>query len=651
MPSRPRIAPQSWRTSNGTFTTSEVGNNLDFIFPEFSESKIVTVRPDIVRLPTDSPQPTYDLILGVEILTSLGAVLDFKSMEITVLEQKLPMREFESLRSTKKLHNSFKEFLEPSSTREATSRAVEILDANYEKADLPKVIYDTCSHLTVLQKNKLLRTLLAFKELFDGTLGDWQTEPVSFRLKPGSKPYHGRAFPIPHIHLATLKKEVERLVKLGVLKKQPSSEWAAPTFIIPKKNKTVRFISDFREVNKRIIRTPYPIPKISTILQEMEGFTYATSLDLNMGYYTIKLDPDAQKICTIILPWGKYSYLRLPMGIAGSPDLFQEKMSGLMESLEFVRTYLDDLLILTKSTFEDHLTKLQQVLILLKQAGLRINCAKSIFASDEIEYLGYVLTRDGIKPQEEKVKAILAIEPPKSVKQLRTFLGMVQYYRDLWVKRSHLLAPLTDLISDCGHTKTTRKRGTKKRPWYWTQKHQDAFEKVKETLARDVMLAYPTYGELFEIYTDASSLQLGAVITQKGRPLAFFSRKLSETQRKYSVTELELLSIVECLKEFRGMLWGQRIKVYTDHKNLVRDALGLTSDRVYRWRLLLEEYGPDIEYIKGIDNTVADAISRLDYDSSRNARNLNLNLKYYNMVKLLAHRQKDHGGPFRMLLE
>ena len=109
-------------------------------------------------------------------------------MEITVLEQKLPMREFESLRSTKKLHNSFKEFLESRSTREATSRAVEILDANYEKADLPKVIYDTCSHLTVLQKNKLLRTLLAFKELFDGTLGDWQTEPVSFRLKPGSKP-------------------------------------------------------------------------------------------------------------------------------------------------------------------------------------------------------------------------------------------------------------------------------------------------------------------------------------------------------------------------------------------------------------------------------------------------------------------------------
>jgi len=143
---------------------------------------------------------------------------------------------------------------------------------------------------------------------------------------------------------------------------------------------------------------------------------------------------------------------------------------------------------------------------------------------------------------------------------------MVQYYRDLWSQRSHLLAPLTDLIGECGHTKTTKRHGTKKKSWYWTNEHQVAFEKVKETLARQVMLAYPTYGELFEIYTDASSLQLGAVITQRGRPLAFFSRKLSDTQRKYLVTEPELLSIVECLKEFRGMLWGQRIKVYTDHK-------------------------------------------------------------------------------------
>ena len=157
-------------------------------------------------------------------------------------------------------------------------------------------------------------------------MGDWDTAPVSLELKEGAKPFHAkRAHAIPRAHLEVLKKEVARLVELGVLKRQPDSEWAVPTFIIPKKDKTVRFISDLREVNKRIVRKPYPIPKISSVLQEMEGFTFASQLDLNMGYYTIRLDGDAQKICTIILPWEKYSYMRLPMGLSNAPDIFKKK--------------------------------------------------------------------------------------------------------------------------------------------------------------------------------------------------------------------------------------------------------------------------------------------------------------------------------------
>ena len=231
-------------------------------------------------------------------------------------------------------------------------------------------------------------------------------------------------------------------------------------------------------------------------------------------------------------------------------------------------------------------------------------------------------TRDGIKPQPEKCQAILALKPPSSVKDLQKFLGMVQYYRDLWEKRSHLIAPLTDLIGECGQTKVTRKIKRKKKLWYWDTKHQEAFDAIKKVIARDVMLAYPDFDDVFEIYTDASTRQLGAVITQKGRPIAFFSRKLSEAQTKYTITELELLSIVETFKEFKGMLWGQKIKVFTDHKNLVRHALGLDSYRVFRWRQILEEYNPELSYIKGVDNTVADAISRLEYDPSVNVKNV-----------------------------
>ena len=205
------------------------------------------------------------------------------------------------------------------------------------------------------------------------------------------------------------------------------------------------------------------MPKISTVLQELEGFTYASQLDLNMGYYTIRLDPDAQKICTIILPWGKYSYLRLPMGIAGSSDIFQAKMTGLMETLEYVRAYIDDLLIITSDSFEDHLAKLDMVLKRLQDADLKVNVVKSTFAMEEVEYLGYILTRNGIKPQPEKISAILAINPPTNVKELRKFLGMVQYYRDMWIRRSHVLAPLTDLVGKCGHTKLTKQKKIKKK--------------------------------------------------------------------------------------------------------------------------------------------------------------------------------------------
>ena len=502
---------------------------------------------------------------------------------------------------------------EPQSMHEATQRVVHILDAKYEKADLQSVVSANCTHLSLLDQNKLLELLTEFEELFDGTLGDWNTEPVSFELKEGTKPYHGRPFPVPKSRKETTIKELNRLCDLGVLEFQPASEWASPSFIIPKKDNTVRFISDFREVNKRLVRKPFPIPKISTVLQELEGFTFATALDLNMGYYTIRLDPDASKICTIIFPWGKYSYLRLPMGIAGSPDIFQAKMSELMVALEFVRTYLDDLLCITKASLDDHLDHLRLVLTRLREAGLKINAPKSKFCAEETEYLGYILTRTGIKPQPKKVQAILAITPPKQVKDLRSFLGMVQYYQDLWTRCSEMLAPLTSLIGECDHTKVTRAKKTKKKAWHWDEVHQIAFDNVKATIARDVVLAYPDYSKEFEIYTDASSKQLGAVITQGNKPIAFFSRKLTETQQRYSVTEIELLAIVETLKEFKGMLWGQKLKVFTDHKNLIQEALGLTSDRVYRWRLLLEEYGPEIVHIKGIHNTVADAISRLDF--------------------------------------
>ena len=487
-----RQVPKTWHTSNGDFQTKGKGD-IQLKFFQYSNTKKVLVKPDIVEYDgVKVEKPVFDLILGTQTMDELGIVLDFKHKMITIDEIVLPMTAINQMPASKdkvlKLNNSLAEPKEPKSTEEATQRVVRILDANYKKADLQAVV-NSCSHLNTDERKMLLKLLTDFEPLFDGTLGAWKTTPVSFELKEGARPFHGRAFPIPKVYKETIMKEIKRLCELGVLEWQPTSEWAAPSFIQPKKNKTVRFLTDFRELNKRLVRKPFPLPKISTVLQELEGFTFATALDLNMGYYTIRLDPDASRICTIIFPWGKYSYKRLPMGIAGSPDIFQAKMSELMATLEFVRTYLDDLLCITKGDLEDHLQRLREVLIRLRDAGLKINADKSKFCAHETEYLGYVLTRDGIKPQSNKVQAILALTPPTNVKELRRFLGMVQYYRDLWAKRSEMLAPLTDLVGECGQTKVTRAKGTKKVPWHWDEVHQKAFDSVKATIAKDVVLA------------------------------------------------------------------------------------------------------------------------------------------------------------------
>ena len=212
---------------------------------------------------------------------------------------------------------------------------------------------------------------------------------------------------------------------IGVLKKCHESEWAAPTFIQPKKTGDVRVLMDFRQLNKFLKRRPFPLPKNSDLLQKLQGFKYATAIDLSMGYYHIPLDHQSQKLCTMILPWGKYQYLRLPMGITNSPDIFQSIMMDILGDLEYARTYIDNILITTSGSFDDHLAKLNEVLTRLKNTGFRANVRKCFFAKAKLDYLGYWLTRDGILPQPKKVEAILCLSPPKTKHQLRHFFGMI----------------------------------------------------------------------------------------------------------------------------------------------------------------------------------------------------------------------------------
>ena len=243
-----RQVPKTWHTSNGDFQTKGKGD-IQLKFFQYSNTKKVLVKPDIVEYDgVKVEKPVFDLILGTQTMDELGIILDFKHKMITIDEIVLPMTAINQMPASKdkvlKLNNSLAEPKEPKSTEEATQRVVRILDANYKKADLQAVV-DSCSHLNTDERKMLLKLLTDFEPLFDGTLGAWKTAPVSFELKEGARPFHGRAFPIPKIYKETIMKEIKRLCELGVLEWQPTSEWAAPSFIQPKKNKTVRFLTDF----------------------------------------------------------------------------------------------------------------------------------------------------------------------------------------------------------------------------------------------------------------------------------------------------------------------------------------------------------------------------------------------------------------------
>ena len=585
----PKTTPASavqFLTAAGTYTSQGIVQ-LQFSMPELNHDRVIDWKFHVA-----DNLGAYDLIIGRDLMQELPINLHFDTMEIEWDTARIPMRPIDAMS-----HTSY-HVQDPPAVADATQRIKAILDAKYEKADILKLVKEQ-THLTASRQKKLRKLLTAFADLFDGTLGKWRGRDYNIELKENATPYHARPYPIPKAHEQTLRMEVDRLCDLGVLKKINHSEWAAPTFIIPKKDGTVRFINDFRELNKRIKRKPFPIPNIQDLLLKLEGFRYATSLDLNMGYYHIRLSPDSRKLCTIILPWGKYEMQRLPMGLCNSPDIFQEKMSELFFDLEFVRCYIDDLLVITKGSFEHHLNELQTVLTRLRAAGLKVNATKSFFARSELEYLGYWISRSGISPVPKKIKAIQALKPPTTKKELRRFLGLINYYRDMWARRSETLAPLTALSSP-----TT--------PWSWSTEHQAAFDKMKSIIGKTTLLTYPDFTKPFDIYTDASHIQIGAVITQDNRPIAFYTRKLNPAQTRYTTTERELLAIVETLKEFRNILIGHSIRVFTDHKNLTYK--NFNTERVMRWRLIIEEFGPELIYLQGKKNVVADALSRIDTD-------------------------------------
>jgi hypothetical protein len=285
------------------------------------------------------------------------------------------------------------------------------------------------------------------------------------------------------------------------------------------------------------------------------------------------------------------------MGQKCSPDFTQETTENKFWDVEDTDVYIDDISAFS-NRWDHHINLLRIILTKLQDNGFIVNPLKCDWVVQETNWLSYWLTPSGLKPWKKKIHAVLKMEAPKSLKQLCGFIGMVNYYLNMWPHRAHVLAPLTAKTS-------APKKGKKQAKFLWTPKIQSAFKQMKALImAMDALCAYPNHNKSFHIYTDASDYQLEACIMQDGLPVAYYSKKLNNAQRNYSTVDKELLPIVMMLREFQSMLLGTELHIHTNHKNIFN--IDDSSQRRLRWISYIDEYGPELHYIEGSANVVAD---------------------------------------------
>ncbi|RUS85038.1 hypothetical protein EGW08_007222 [Elysia chlorotica] len=456
--------------------------------------------------------------------------------------------------------------------------------------------------------NSVETVLQKFPNVFSDEAGKLNDRKIHLHLKPNAKPVYKKARHPPYALRNKIEKELSRLEKGGIIEKTDSSEWATPIVPVLKSDQSLRLCGDYKvTLNTQIQKDEHPIPIIEELAAKLAGGEQFSTIDFSHAYTQLCLDEDSQDPTTIATHCGLYKFKRLPYGISSCPAIWQRTIESIFGDIPNTVIYFDNMFV-TGENQTEHLKTLEAVLTRCEEKGLTLKERKCEFMKEEIDFLGYRLTKEGLLPQHSKISAIKQAPEPKNISELRAFLGMVNYYSQFLPNLSHNLAPLYELLK-------------KNQAWSWTSKQVHAFKTIKEQLSSHVLLVHYNNKVPITLTCDASPYGISAILSHKyangtEKPISFASRTLSDAEKRYSQLDKEALSIIFGVTKFHKFIYGRPVEIKTDHKPL----LGLfgenkplpekSSSRVQRWAIILAAYDYTLQYVPGKQNC-ADGLSRL----------------------------------------
>lgn len=470
---------------------------------------------------------------------------------------------------------------------------------------------------TTEQLKKIEAVLWEFQSTFSRSEEDFGcTTAIEHEIPTGdTPPIRERYLQIPPTLYQEVKTMLSQMLDSGVVR-ESQSPWAAPVVLVRKKDGSLRFCVDYRKLNAATVKDAFPLPRIEESLTALQRAKYFSALDLASGYWQVPVAEKDKQKTAFILPMGLYEFNRMPFGLTNAPGTFQRLMEHCLGELNFesILIYLDDVVV-HAPTFEEHLRRLRQVLSRLRAHGLKIKPRKCHLFQTSLEYLGHIVSAEGVRPAESKIEAVSKWPQPKTVREVKAFLGLAGYYRRFIKGFAKIAGPLHELLRGTA-------QGPKTRPISWGLPQQQAFDELKRTLISAPILAYAQYDKPFILYTDGSLHGLGAVLAQEQegqeRVIAYASRSLRDSERNpenYSSFKLELLALVWAMTEkFSGYLTGAQVLVRTDNNPLAHLQNAKLGALEQRWMARLAKFDYTIKYRAGKDNANADALSRVTWE-------------------------------------